>query len=62
MFLSKLSKSLTSKGVPPYIIVYEDFVRDPIGEIRKLFTTFTPLKPILPNNEELKEKLMCLSS
>ena len=62
MFLSKLSKSLTSKGVPLYVIVYEDLVKNPIGEIRKLLTTFAPLKPILPNSKELEDRLMCLSS
>ena len=62
MFLSILSKSVTSKGVPLYVIVYEDLVRDPISEIRKLLTTFALLKPILPSSEELEGRLMCLSS
>ena len=62
MYLSKLSKSVTSKGVPLYVIVYEDLVKNPIGEIRKLLTTFAPLKPILPSSEELEDRLMCLSS
>ena len=62
MYLSKLSKSLTSKGVPLYVIVYEDLVKDPIGELRKLLTSFAPLKPILPNSNELEDRLMCLSS
>ena len=62
MHLSKLSKSLTSKGVPLYVIVYEDLVKDPIGEIRRLLTTFAPLKSVLPNSNELEDRLMCLSS
>ena len=62
MYLSKLSKSMTSKGVPLYVIVYENLVKDPIGEIRKLLTTFAPLKPVLPDSKELEERLLCLSS
>ena len=62
MYLSKLSKSMTSSGVPMYVIVYENLVKDPIGEIRKLLTTFTPLKPVLPDSKELEDRLLCLSS
>jgi len=62
MYLSKLSKSLTLKGVPLYVIVYEELVKDPIGEIRRLLTTFAPLKSVLPNSNELEDRLMCLSS
>ena len=62
MYLSKLSKSMTSKGVPLYVIVYENLVKDPIGEIRKLLTTFAPLKPVLPDSKELEDRLLCLSS
>ena len=57
-----LSKSLTSKNIPLYVVAYEDLVRDPIGEVRKLLTSFTPLKSIVPNEEMLEDRLLCLSS
>ena len=57
-----LSKSLTSKNIPLYVVAYEDLVRDPIGEVRKLLTSFTPLKSIVPNEEILEDRLLCLSS
>ena len=57
-----LSKMLTSKKIPLYVVVYEDLVRDPIGEVKKLLTSFTPLKSIVPDEEILEDRLLCLSS
>jgi len=53
---------LTSKKIPLYVVVYEDLVRDPIGEVKKLLTSFTPLKSIVPDEEILEDRLLCLSS
>jgi len=57
-----LSRSLTSKNIPLYVVVYENLVKDPIGEVRKLLTNFPPLKLIVPDEEVLENRLLCLSS
>lgn len=45
-----------------YVVVYENLVKDPIGEVRKLLTNFPPLKLIVPDEEVLENRLLCLSS
>ena len=54
-----LATKLLASQKPIYIIHYNDLVRDPINEVRKLLD-FPPLAPIRTN--DVTERLFCLSA
>jgi len=57
--LRVLATKLLASQKPIYIIHYNDLVRDPINEVRKLLD-FPPLAPIRTN--DVTERLFCLSA